>query len=55
MPRRLLKRLCPSPRALESQWFVRLFGKRIADQIGYGRPVDEAVRYTEESYRTRRY
>jgi uncharacterized protein (DUF2062 family) len=36
MPRTLLKRICPSPRALESQWFVRLFGKRIADPRLWG-------------------
>lgn len=36
MPRRLLKRLCPSPHALERQWFLRLFGKRIADPRLWG-------------------
>jgi hypothetical protein len=30
-------------------------GKIIAEQIGDGRPVEDAVRFTEESYRTRLY
>ena len=30
-------------------------GQIIAEQIGDGRPVEESVRYTEESYRTRLY
>src|SRR5882724_3087911 len=36
MPRRLLKRICPSPRSLESRWFLRLFGTRIADPRLWG-------------------
>jgi uncharacterized protein len=36
MPRRLLKRICPSPGALERHWFVRLFGTRIADPRLWG-------------------
>jgi uncharacterized protein len=36
MPRRLLKRICPSPGSLESRWFLRLFGKRIADPRLWG-------------------
>jgi uncharacterized protein (DUF2062 family) len=31
MPRRLLKRLTPSPGALQKQWLLRLFGDRILD------------------------
>ena len=31
MPRRLLKKLCPAPSALQQRWFLRLFGDRIAD------------------------
>src|SRR3981081_940516 len=36
MPRRLLKRICPSPRSLERHWFLRLFGTRIADPRLWG-------------------
>jgi uncharacterized protein len=36
MPRRLLKRLCPSPGSLEGHWFLRLFGTRIADPRLWG-------------------
>jgi uncharacterized protein (DUF2062 family) len=36
MPRRLLKRICPSPGSLESHWFLRLFGTRIADPRLWG-------------------
>jgi uncharacterized protein len=31
MPRRLLKKLVPSPAALQERWFLRMFGERIAD------------------------
>lgn len=31
MPRRLLKKICPSPGAFQKSWFLRLFGDRIAD------------------------
>ncbi len=31
MPRRLLKRLVPSPGSLQSRWYLRVFGTRIAD------------------------
>ena len=31
MPRRLLKKLCPSPDALQKRWYLRVFGERIAD------------------------
>jgi uncharacterized protein (DUF2062 family) len=31
MPRRLLKKLCPSPGSLQKRWFLRPFGDRIAD------------------------
>jgi len=31
MPRRLLKKICPSPGALQKRWYLRLFGDRIAD------------------------
>ena len=36
MPRRLLKRICPSPGSLERHWFLRLFGTRIADPRLWG-------------------
>src|SRR3984885_12313907 len=36
MPRRLLKRICPSTGSLESHWFLRLFGTRIADPRLWG-------------------
>jgi uncharacterized protein len=36
MPRRLLKRLCPSPAYLEKHWFLRLLGPRIADPRLWG-------------------
>ena len=29
MPRRLLKKLCPAPSALQQRWFLRLFGDRM--------------------------
>lgn len=31
MPRRLLKKICPSPGALQKRWYLRPFGDRIAD------------------------
>jgi uncharacterized protein len=31
MPRRLLKKICPSPGALQKRWFLRPFGNRLAD------------------------
>src|ERR1700758_1552767 len=31
MPRRLLKKICPSPGAFQKSWFLRPFGDRIAD------------------------
>ena len=31
MPRRLLKKICPSPGSLQKYWFLRLFGDRLAD------------------------
>ena len=31
MPRRLLKKICPNPGALQKHWFLRPFGDRIAD------------------------
>jgi uncharacterized protein len=31
MPRRLLKKICPSPGVLQKRWYLRLFGDRIAD------------------------
>ena len=31
MPRRLLKKICPSPSFLQKRWYLRLFGDRIAD------------------------
>ena len=31
MPRRLLKKICPSPGSLQKRWYLRLFGDRIAD------------------------
>jgi uncharacterized protein (DUF2062 family) len=31
MPRRLLKKICPSPDALQKRWYLRPFGSRIAD------------------------
>ena len=31
MPRRLLKKLCPSQDALQNRWYLRPFGNRIAD------------------------
>jgi len=31
MPRRLLKKLVPSPDTLQKRWFLRLFGDRITD------------------------
>jgi uncharacterized protein (DUF2062 family) len=31
MPRRLLKKICPSPDALQKRWYLRPFGDRIAD------------------------
>jgi uncharacterized protein (DUF2062 family) len=36
MPRRFLKRICPSPGSLEKHWFLRLFGTRIADPRLWG-------------------
>lgn len=36
MPRRLLKRICPSPGSLEKHWFLRLLGPRIADPCLWG-------------------
>ncbi len=36
MPRRLLKRICPSPGALQGHWFLRLFGTRLADPRLWG-------------------
>jgi uncharacterized protein len=36
MPRRLLKRLCPSPGSLKTRWFLRVFGTRIADPRLWG-------------------
>ena len=36
MPRRLLKRICPSPDFLEKHWFLRLFGTRLADPRLWG-------------------
>jgi len=31
MPRRLLKKICPSPGSLQKRWYLRPFGDRIAD------------------------
>ncbi|HVW70711.1 MAG TPA: DUF2062 domain-containing protein [Steroidobacteraceae bacterium] len=31
MPRQILKKLCPSPGALQKRWYLRLFGERITD------------------------
>jgi len=31
MPRRLLKKICPSPGSFQKSWFLRPFGDRIAD------------------------
>jgi uncharacterized protein len=31
MPRRLLKKIMPSPGSLQKQWFLRLFGDRLLD------------------------
>ena len=31
MPRRLLKKICPSPGSLQKHWYLRPFGDRIAD------------------------
>jgi hypothetical protein len=31
MPRRLLKKLTPTPDSLQHRWFLRLFGERVAD------------------------
>jgi uncharacterized protein len=31
MPRRLLKKICPSPGVLQKRWYLRPFGDRIAD------------------------
>lgn len=31
MPRRLLKKICPSPGTLQKRWYLRPFGDRIAD------------------------
>jgi len=45
MPRRLLKRICPSDGRLQSHWFLRRFGTRIADPRLWGlcrRPVTAA-------------
>ena len=36
MPRRLLKRITPSPGSLQSRWFLRPFGTRIADPRLWG-------------------
>jgi uncharacterized protein (DUF2062 family) len=36
MPRRLLKRITPSPGSLEKRWFLRPFGARIADPRLWG-------------------
>jgi uncharacterized protein (DUF2062 family) len=36
MPRRLIKRFCPSPGALQGHWVVRLFGTRISDPRLWG-------------------
>jgi uncharacterized protein (DUF2062 family) len=36
MPRRLLKRICPSQRSLERNWFLRLLGPKIADPRLWG-------------------
>ena len=36
MPRRLIKRLCPSPASLKGHWFLRLFGSRLADPRLWG-------------------
>jgi uncharacterized protein (DUF2062 family) len=45
MPRRLLKRICPSDGHLQSHWFLRRFGTRLADPRLWGlcrRPVTAA-------------
>ena len=45
MPRSLLKRICPSDGRLQSHWFLRRFGTRIADPRLWGlcrRPVTAA-------------
>ena len=31
MPRRLLKRLCPTPASLQSRWYGKVFGTRLSD------------------------
>jgi len=31
MPRRFLKKICPSPDAMQNRWYLRPFGDRIAD------------------------
>jgi uncharacterized protein (DUF2062 family) len=31
MPRRLLKKIMPSPSALQTRWYLRVFGKRVTD------------------------
>lgn len=36
MPRRLIKRIMPSPGSLERRWFLRPFGTRIADPRLWG-------------------
>jgi len=36
MPRRLLKRICPSPGSLQGHWFLRRFGTRITDPRLWG-------------------
>jgi uncharacterized protein len=36
MPRRLIKRFCPSQAALQRHWFLRLFGQRLADPRLWG-------------------
>ncbi|HEY3787099.1 MAG TPA: DUF2062 domain-containing protein [Steroidobacteraceae bacterium] len=36
MPRRLIKRITPSPGSLERRWFLRPFGSRIADPRLWG-------------------
>jgi uncharacterized protein (DUF2062 family) len=36
MPRRFIKRICPSPSTLEGHWFLRLFGSRLADPRLWG-------------------
>jgi len=36
MPRRLLKRICPSQGTLQGHWFLRLFGTRLADPRLWG-------------------